>query len=113
MMSEEDELMTYLILQGAMEVAGMDSETGELLYAFTPKIKEIMPELYDAHMSSVNAEIMSLWQRGYIDINFMEENPVITLTEKALEEEEVNRLSYEDKWSLDEIKRLAKKRHGQ
>jgi hypothetical protein len=37
---EEDKIIEKLILEGGLEVAGIDSEDGSLLYAFTPKIKE-------------------------------------------------------------------------
>ena len=38
---EEDKLIEKLILEGGLEVAGIDSEDGSLLYAFTPKIREM------------------------------------------------------------------------
>jgi hypothetical protein len=102
----EEEIMDYLILNGGLEAAGIDSQTGELLYAFTPKIKEIMPDLYEDHISSVNTEVMGLWEKGYININFFEKDPIITLSEKALNKEEVDKLSPKDQWSLHEIKRI-------
>lgn len=35
-----------LILDGSAEVAGIDLETGEILYGFTTKMQELDPELY-------------------------------------------------------------------
>jgi hypothetical protein len=102
----EEEMMDYLILNNALEVVAVDSETGELLYSFTPKIKEIMPELYEDHISSVNTDVMGLWEKGYININLFQKDPIITLSEKALDKEEVNKLSQKDQWSLHEIKRI-------
>jgi hypothetical protein len=32
----DDELIEDLILKGGVQAAGIDSQTGELLYAFTP-----------------------------------------------------------------------------
>jgi hypothetical protein len=102
----EEEIMEYLILNNALEVVAVDSKTGELLYSFTPKIKEIMPELYEDHISSVNTDVMGLWEKGYININLFQKDPIITLSEKALNKEEVNKLSQKDQWSLHEIKRI-------
>lgn len=100
----------YLLLKGGLQVAGIDSKTGEFLYAFTPKIKEIMPELYDEHMNHVNNEIMGLWEKGFVNIDLMSENPIVTLTEKAFDKEQVAKLGPTDQWSLEEIKRLLKHR---
>ena len=43
MIPEEQDSIDYLILNGGIEVVGLDSDNGEFLYAFTPKIKELMP----------------------------------------------------------------------
>lgn len=98
-------IIDHLILEGGIEVAGVDPESGEILYAFTPKVKEIMPELYDDHLNFVNAELMALWEKGFVDINFLMDDPLISLTEKSYIPEEVKKLSKQEKWSLQELKR--------
>jgi len=105
-MSREEDIIDRLILNGGLEAAGVDSESGELLYTFTPKINEIMPELYSEHLNNVNSEVMALWEKGYLDLDFMSNDPVITLSEKAFDESEVKKLSKMHQWSLNEIKRL-------
>ena len=95
-----------LILDGGIEVAGVDPDTGEILYAFTPKVKELMPELYNDHMNFVNDELMVLWEKGYINIDFFSDDPLISLTTKAYNEEEVDKLSKQERWSLEELKRV-------
>lgn len=107
-MSEHLEIFEYLILSGAIQVAGIDPETGEILYSFTPKVKEIMPELYNEHINSINKEVMNLWEMGFVNIDFFSDDPLVTLTEKSFNEEEVAKLSKSDKWSLQELKRLLK-----
>ena len=102
----ENKIIDDLILAGAMEVAGIDSKTGEFLYVFTPKLKEVSPALYDEHVNHVNGELMRLWEKGFINIDFMSENPIVTLTAKALDSSEISKLSKEDQWSVEEIKRL-------
>lgn len=105
-----DQVMDFLLLNGALEVAGIDQKSGEFLYAFTPKIKEIMPEVYNEHLNSVNGEIMKLWEKGFLNVDFLAEEPLVTLTKKAFDKEELSRLSQQDLWSLEEIKRLLKRR---
>ena len=106
--SEEQKIIDQLLLENALEVVGIDDSNGEFLYAFTNKIKDVMPDLYEDHLNFVNSEIMTLWEKGYLDINFLEENPAVRLAEKALDQEEVNKLSKQEIWSLEEIKRLLK-----
>ena len=109
-MSEpEEDIINKLILDNALEVVGIDKSNGEFLYAFTPKIKDVMPELYKDHLNTVNSEIMILWEKGFLNVDFFEEDPVVTLTDKAFIKEEVGRLSKQELWSLEEIKRLLKR----
>jgi hypothetical protein len=104
----DDEIINQLILSGGLQVAGIDSETGQFLYQFTPKLKEISPDLYHEHVNHVNGELMRLWEMGFLNIDFMDENPIVTLAAKALDQEELSKLSKEDRWSIEEIKRLLK-----
>ena len=109
MTSDENEMIEKLILEGALEVAGIDSEDGSLLYSFTPKIKEIMPELYYDHMDSVNSEILSLWERGYVDIDFFSNDPIVKLNSKSFNPIEISKLNKSERWSIEELKRLSQK----
>ena len=110
MSSDENEMIEKLILEGALEVAGVDSEDGSLLYSFTPKIKELMPELYNDHLNRVNAEILSLWERAYVDIDFLAKEPVVTLTDKSFDPAEMSKLRKQDVWAIEELKRLTRKK---
>jgi hypothetical protein len=103
---QERAIVDKLILDGAMEIAGIDSNNGEFLYVFTPKLKEVMPELYHEHVNHVNGELMRLWEMGFINIDFMSDSPIVTLAEKALDKAELDKLSKQDLWSIQEIKRL-------
>jgi hypothetical protein len=109
MIPEEQDSIDYLILNGGLELMGIDSSNGEFLYSFTPKIKELMPELYEQHIQDTNNKVLKLWEKGFLDIDLMENDPVVSITEKALDEKEISTLSYEDQWDLKEIKRLLKK----
>jgi len=104
----EQEIIDNLILTGALQVAGVDSETGDFLYQFTDKLKEVSPELYHEHVNHVNEELMKLWEKGFLNISMMDDNPIVTLNPKALDENELSKLSKEDRWGIEEIKRLLK-----
>jgi hypothetical protein len=108
--SEEEDIIDQLLLDNALEVVGIDKTNGEFLYAFTPKIKDVMPELYEDHLNFVNSEIMLLWEKGYLNVDFLAEDPSVTLTDKAFIDEELKKLNSQELWSLEEIKRLLKKR---
>ena len=110
MSSKENEMIEKLILEGGLEVSGIDSEDGSLLYSFTPKIKELMPELYDDHLNKVNSEILSLWERWYVDMDFLAKEPIVTLTNKSFDPIEMSKLRKQDVWAIEELKRLTRKK---
>lgn len=109
MIPEEQDAIDYLLLNGGLEVVGLDSDNGEFLYAFTPKIKDLMPGLYEEHIGDVNKNVLKLWEMGYLEIDFMQQDPVIHLGAKAFDLGEVSKLSKDDQWHLNEIKRLLKR----
>lgn len=96
-------IIDKLMQDGGIEWAGLDANTSENLYRFTPKLKEIMPELYNEHINMVNAEMMSLWEKGFIDIDFLQDNPTVSLTKKASDIVELSVLSDDEQWALSEI----------
>ena len=104
-----NETIERLILDGGIEIIGLD-QNGEPLYSFTPKLKILMPELYEEHLNGVNKEIMNLWEKGFVNIDFFEEDPIVTITEKALIYEEINTLSKDEQWHLAELKRLLERK---
>ena len=108
MNNSEDELIKNLILEGALEVAGVDSENGELLYSITPKMQEIMPDMYEDHITQVNRDILNLWEKGYVNVDFLSANPMVTISKKGLDKNEVSKLSKPEIWALEEVKRLLK-----
>lgn len=95
-----------LILSGALEVAGMDMDTGDMLYNFTDKLKEINPDLYEDMSNYISTETMALWVEGFLDINITEKNPIVRLTDKAFDDSEVSKLSKEKQYTLKEIIRI-------
>jgi hypothetical protein len=106
MSNEEDSLIDDLILAGGLEISGIDEKTGEFLYTMTGKMKDLMPELYEEHLSDVNKEIMKLWEKGFVNVDMMNDDPIVTVTKKAYDIIEISKLSKEEAWSLEEIKRM-------
>jgi hypothetical protein len=105
-MNEEDNLIDDLILAGGLEISGIDENSGEFLYTMTNKMKDLMPELYEEHLSHVNEEIMKLWEKGFVNVDMMSDDPIVTVTKKAYDIIEISKLSKEEAWSLEEIKRM-------
>lgn len=105
-MSEDNEMIEQLILSGALEVAGIDMETGEPLYNFTDKLKDINPELHNEMSTYFSRETMALWQYGFISMDITMSNPMIRLTPKAFNKDEVEKLDKKNQYTLKEIIRI-------
>jgi len=102
--------MEELILNGVVEVAGVDSETGEFLYNFTPKLREVMPELWNERLDFIHGEIMFFWENGFIEAEDMDSiNPKVVLTDLADDEDAIAQLPADKQESLREIKRMFEK----
>lgn len=103
---DEDDAIDQLILSGALEVAGIDMETGDPIYNFTEKLIEVSPELHKEVSIYFSRETMALWSDGFLDMDVTEKNPIVTVTSKALDESEVEKLSKEKQYTLREIIRI-------
>jgi hypothetical protein len=103
---DEDDAIDQLILSGALEVAGIDIETGEPIYNFTEKLIEVSPELHKDVSLYFSRETMALWSDGFLNMDVTEKNPIVTITKKALDDEEVSKLSKESQRTLKEIIRV-------
>lgn len=106
MKNKEDEIITMLILEGALELGGIDAITGEPLYNITPKMKEVMPDLYDEHLNFVNKDIFNLWEKGFVNIDLLEKDPIVRVAKKAFDKKALSALNKQEVWALNEIKRL-------
>lgn len=100
-----------LILSGVVEVSSVDPDSGEFLYSFTDKLHEVMPELLNRKLDFVKQEVDFFLEIGFLEVdNPKSRNPIIFLTDKAFDEEEVSTLSKNKQNSLKEIKRLFEER---
>lgn len=94
-MTNKAELFERLILMGAVEPAGLDSETGEMLFSFSPNLKNVSPELATRVNDMFSGNIMSLWSKGFVNLEYVGDSmdPFISLTEKSTDDFEVSLLS--------------------
>jgi len=70
-MNSEDKMEYYLSI-GAIELSGMD-EDGELIFNITEKAKILAPELWQAHEEHVNESLVSLYNKGLINVTYNED----------------------------------------
>jgi hypothetical protein len=101
--SLENQVIEYLILEGAAEVAALDTETGEPLFRFTPQLKEIDPELYNNIQTYFNTNIMLLWQKGFVILDPTDSNSNVYLTDKAYDKKSVSQLDKHEQGTLKSI----------
>jgi hypothetical protein len=105
-MDEVDHTIEDLILQGALEVAGIDIDTGEPLYNFTDKLKDVSPRLHNENSKYFTAEVLSLWEYGFITMDVTMQNPMISLTSKSFDKKEIDKLDRQHQYTLKEIIRI-------
>lgn len=99
----------HLILNGAAEVAGIDLETGEAMYRFTDKLEEVNPKLFKEVNNYVYGAIMSLWTKGFVDIDMESDDPIVKLTDKAHDMDARQELSNPEVMALENVVRLFSK----
>ena len=102
----EDDQIENMILDGSLEVSGIDEATGEFLYTFTEKLAENYPELYKETQTYFSKEMMFLWENNFVVMDVTDSNPLVSLTEKALNEEQVSKLRPEVQLMLKEVVRV-------
>jgi len=103
MTNEEDDQFSYLLFSGAVEICGIDEQSGEMLFRFTEKLKDVDPLLYKKMTDSFYKELLSLWEKGFIAMDITEENPAVSITEKALSALDVGELNIEQRLQLEDI----------
>ncbi len=100
-----------LILNGVVEVSGIDAESGEFLYNFTNKLYDVMPAFFSERMDFVKQEMAFFLELGFLEVDDPEaENPIVFLTDKSFSPEDISSLSENKQKSLKEIKRLFEER---
>jgi len=105
-MNFEDMEIQRLIDSGGLEFAGVDTETGEPLYRPTSILKNIDPALSKEMSLYFLATTMKLWEKGFVNMDVTNEDPLVTLSEKAFEIESINSLGKDERVVIEEIIRV-------
>lgn len=97
------EMFDDLVLKGALQIVGVDSETGDFLYNFTEKLAEVNPVIYELMIEDFHSSIMRLWEAGFLAMDVTSENPVVNATEKVFDSDAISNLSDQDQTTLRDI----------
>lgn len=96
MSKSNEEIIEELISSGAIELEGIDPESGEFLYRVTEKMKKVNRAFYNEHLNNIYSEAMYFWEKGLVDVDdFTSLNPKISLTSKAFDPVEILKLPSE------------------
>ena len=83
---ETEEIIDYLVSQGAASWDGMD-EYGERMFKFNMEVlKEVDPELYSQVMGDLDEIMLDLWQQDLVELEYDEElNAKFKVSEEGVE----------------------------
>jgi len=90
--SDSEDYLEYLILNGYVEISGIDPDTQEFLYSFTEEARNTIPGLQEQLNEEFYGLIVYLWEHGFVAMDIESESPRVTLMPKALNEYEVAQL---------------------
>jgi len=72
-----------LLRKGVLLVSGT-SEEGDFEYTFDiERLKQVDEDLYRQHMDEVDSSLLNLFVKGIVDLNFTEEEVIVSLTDKG------------------------------
>ncbi len=78
-----DDNLETMINDGSLEQDGFD-ENGEPLFRVVPEVcKELHPRVYHEQYGSFLSSVNELWQNGYLDLSFEDDDIVIHLNERS------------------------------
>jgi len=102
-LSDAEELIDFLILNGALEPSGVHEETGEILFSFTEKLEEVSPDIFKKLTDAFQLEILELWKKGFLEIDMSRDVPVVFLTKSSLDPIARSELSDYEQATLDSV----------
>ena len=100
---EANNFIDFLLENGAIEIQGIEAETGDFLYRMTPKMQELVPELYREHFNYINQMAFDLWQKGYVEIKFEEKGPLVMLVKDIDYKEVLSKVTHEERLFLENM----------
>lgn len=97
------EIFDKLVLTGGLRFAGKDPETGQNMYIKTEMLKDIDPKLDFALGKYFSEMIMGLWEKGFINMDVTEANPIVNLSEKCFDVDQVKSLDANERSALKQL----------
>jgi hypothetical protein len=94
---------------GAIKFLGFSDQDNEPLYIITPEMNEISPELNLELKHQFQHLILTLWEKGVIDVDWLEDDPIVHLAESTMDDEKVNLLSSSEKLLISNLKNWQNK----
>jgi hypothetical protein len=56
--------LEHLLLMGAIEIDGIDGDTGEMLYSITDKLEEVSPRMFEMLSEDFNSKMYEMIYTG-------------------------------------------------
>lgn len=106
---EINQMIDSMVVNGYLEIDGIDSTTGEFLYKLSPELYKLIPDLSERLQDAFLDEIYNLWVKGMVDMDTTKVNPMVSLNENAFDEEKVAQLTIEERHTLFVIMQAMKK----
>jgi hypothetical protein len=100
---DEFDAVDNLIINGGLEFAGTDSETGEALYKPTERLKEIDSRLSHELSIYFSEVTLKLWEKGFIDMDVTDVDPVVKLGPKSFDVLAIKSLPSDERIVIEEI----------
>lgn len=100
---DEFDIVDKLVLNGGLEFAGKDSETGETLYKPTDRLKHIDKKLSEELSTYFSEVTLKLWEKGFLDMDVTQEDPVVKLGPKGFDALAIKSLPTDERVVIEEI----------
>jgi hypothetical protein len=101
--SDEFDIVDNLILNGGLEFAGKDSETGEPLYKPTDRLKDIDNKLSEEMSIYFSEVVLKLWEKGFLDMDVTQRDPVVKLGSKSFDVASIKSLPKDERVVVEQI----------
>lgn len=102
-MSNEFDEIDRLILDGGLEYAGKDPDTGELLYKPTNRLKDIDAKLSEDLSIYFSEVTLKLWEKGFLDMDITQKDPLVKLAPKSFDIQSIKSLDKNERVVIEEI----------
>lgn len=97
---EVNRMLDLLVMKGLVEVTSIDAETGEFLYKVSQELIDAFPDIRKDSQELFLEQLDSLWIKGFVSMDRTLDNPIVSLNPLAFDDDEVKKLSFEERVSL-------------